>query len=57
MYFSWAWERTENLIGILIIEDITLKVGEESFSCDLFSIGIILCRIDIVYNKIKQNND
>ena len=53
MYFSWLWQSPESLLGIVTADKITVEDETGKYSASLISLGIILCRIDIVINKQK----
>jgi hypothetical protein len=56
MYFSWAWQSPETLLGILTATGIGIQTEDETYTVDMVSIGVILFRIDFLINK-RENDD
>ena len=51
MFASWTWGGPESLLGILIAREVHITSEEGEALCDLLSIGIIIGRLDLLFNK------
>lgn len=55
IYWSWTlpWNGAEALVGLLIADDVELANEHGIFTSSLVSIGLLLGRIDIIFNVQK----
>ena len=53
MYFSWLWQSPESLLGIVTANGVNVQDDTGTYSASLISIGIFICRLDLIINKEK----
>ena len=59
MYWSWTlpWTDAESLLGILIAENVEVFNENGIYSTTLISIGLLVGRVDIIYNMVKKEEE
>jgi len=53
--FTWTlpWRNPQTLLGILTTEEVDILFEDGHYQGSIISIGLLLCRIDIIINEEK----